>query len=61
MIKKAERVSKKEYDSWRETDYLLGTKANREALAKAKKSFASNDPHNQTLTPEEFEKLSNDD
>lgn len=54
-------ISQKEYDSWQETAYLLGTDANRKALEVAKKSFESNDPRNKLLTPEEFEKLTNDD
>lgn len=29
-------ISQKEYDSWQETSYLLGTKANRDALAETK-------------------------
>ena len=37
-------ISQKEYDSWQETFYLLGTEANRMELMKAKKSFKSNNP-----------------
>lgn len=51
-------ISQKEYDSWQETFYLLGTEANRMALMKAKKSFKSNNPKNKLFTPEEFEKSS---
>lgn len=54
-------ISQKEYDSWRETAYLLDSEANRTALEKAKRSFASNDVHNKVLTPEEFEKLAGTD
>ena len=50
--------SQKEYDSWQETSYLLGTEANRMVLMKAKKSFKSNNPKNKLFTPEEFEKSS---
>ena len=51
-------ISQKEYDSWQETFYLLGTEANRMVLMKAKKSFKSNNPKNKLFTPEEFEKSS---
>lgn len=51
-------ISQKEYDSWQEKFYLLGTKANRMALMKAKKSFKSNNPKNKLFTPKEFEKSS---
>lgn len=54
-------ISQEEYDSWQETSYLLGTQANREALAEAEKAFETNDPRNKLLTPEEFERLSEDD
>ncbi|AHA97848.1 MULTISPECIES: type II toxin-antitoxin system Phd/YefM family antitoxin [Lactobacillus] len=54
-------ISQKEYDSWQETSYLLGTEANRNALMKAKKSFESNTSKNKLLTPEEFEELSKND
>ena len=54
-------VSQKEYDSWQETSYLLGTKANRDALAEAKESFENKDTRNKILTPEEFEALTKDD
>ena len=52
-------ISQKEYDSWQETSYLLGTKANRDALAK--ESFENKDTRNKILTPEEFEALTKDD
>ncbi|WP_239499877.1 MULTISPECIES: type II toxin-antitoxin system Phd/YefM family antitoxin [Bacilli] len=51
-------ISQKEYDSWQETAYLLGTEANRTALMEAKRSFEKNDPNNKLLTPEDIEKLS---
>lgn len=54
-------VSQEEYDSWQETAYLLGTQANRKALAEAEKAFETNDPRNKVLTPEEFERLSEND
>ena len=54
-------MEKKEYDSWQETSYLLGTKANRDALAEAKQSFENQDQRNKVLTPEEFEALTKDD
>ncbi len=54
-------ISQKEYDSWQETSYLLGTEANRTALMEAKKSFEKNDPNNKLLTPEDFEELSRND
>ena len=54
-------ISQKEYDSWQETSYLLGTKANRDALAEAKESFENKDTRNKILTPEEFEALTKDD
>lgn len=54
-------ISQKEYDSWQETSYLLGTKANRDALAEAKQSFENQDQRNKVLTPEEFEALTKDD
>ncbi len=54
-------ISQKQYDSWQETSYLLGTEGNRDALMKAKKSFENNDSKNKLLTPAEFEKLSRDD
>lgn len=53
-------ISQKQYDSWQETSYLLGTDGNRNALMKAKKSFKNNDSKNKLLTPAEFEKLSRD-
>lgn len=54
-------ISQKEYDSWQETSYLLGAKANRDALAEAKESFENKDTRNKILTPEEFEALTKDD
>ena len=54
-------ISQKEYDSWQETSYLLGTKANRDALAEATQSFENQDQRNKVLTPEEFEALTQND
>ena len=54
-------ISQKEYDSWQETSYLLGTKANRDALGEAKEAFENKHTRNKILTPEEFEALTKDD
>ena len=53
-------ISEKEYNSWQETNYLLGNEANREALAKSIAQLSSKDQQ-KLLTPEEFEELSADD
>lgn len=51
-------ISEKEYNSWQEADYLLKTKANREALAHSISQLG--DPSkNHFLTPEEFERIAN--
>lgn len=52
-------ISEKEYNSWQETNYLLQTKANSEALAHSISQL--DDPSkNHFLTPEEFERMAND-
>ncbi|MEO5289134.1 type II toxin-antitoxin system Phd/YefM family antitoxin [Limosilactobacillus allomucosae] len=47
-------ISKKEYNSWQETNYLLKSKANRDAL---KHSIEQLGRQEHFLTPEEFESL----
>lgn len=51
-------ISEKEYNSWQETNYLLKTKANSEALAHSISQLG--DPSkNLFLTPEEFGRIAN--
>ncbi|MFR0592348.1 hypothetical protein [Lactobacillus sp. MRS-253-APC-2B] len=47
-------ISEKEYNSWQETNYLLKSKANRDAL---KHSIDQLGKQEHFLTPEEFERL----
>lgn len=49
-------ISEKEFRSWQETNYLLATKANREALQEGMHS----DHSSKRLTPEEWDKLVGD-
>lgn len=53
-------ISEKEYNSWQETNYLLGTKANRKALAHSISQLDDSSNHH-FLTPEEFARMSADD
>ncbi|WP_368087318.1 hypothetical protein [Limosilactobacillus caccae] len=53
-------ISEKEYNSWQETNYLLGTKANRKALAHSI-SQLDNATNHHFLTPAEFDRMSADD
>lgn len=46
-------LSEKEYNSWQETNYLLSTKANREALAKG----MDDKPGTKRLSPEQWAKM----
>lgn len=51
-------ISEKEYNSWQETNYLLGSKANQKALSHSINQLG--DPEkNHLLTPEEFERIAN--
>lgn len=49
-------ISKKEYNSWQETNYLLKSKANQKALAHSISQLDDSTKH-RFLTPEEFKKL----
>lgn len=49
-------LSESEYNSWQETNYLLSTEANRDALQKGMAESHSN----KILTPEEWDKLTKD-
>ena len=49
-------LSESEYNSWQETNYLLSTKANRDALQKGMTQSHSS----KSLTPEEWDKLTED-
>lgn len=53
-------ISEKEYNSWQETNYLLRTKANSEALARSISQLGDS-AKNHLLTPEEFERMANND
>lgn len=46
-------LSEKEFNSWQETNYLLSTKANRQALQKGMSASHSE----KKLTPEEWDQL----
>lgn len=48
-------ISEAEYNSWQETLHLLGTAANREAIAKSLKQLENQ--NTQTLTPEDWAKM----
>ena len=49
-------ISEKEYISWQETNYLLKSKANQEALAHSINQLDDSTKHH-FLTPEEFERM----
>ena len=49
-------LSEKEYNSWQETNYLLKSKANQEALAHSINQLDDSTKHH-FLTPEEFERM----
>lgn len=49
-------ISEKEYNSWQETNYLLKSKANQEALAHSINRLDDSTKHH-FLTPEEFERM----
>ncbi len=49
-------ISKKEYNSWQETNYLLKSKANQKALAHSISQLDDSTKHH-FLTPEEFKEL----
>ena len=49
-------ISEKEYNSWQETNYLLKSKANQEALAHSINQLDDSTNHH-FLTPEEFERM----
>ncbi|HAT55222.1 MAG TPA: prevent-host-death protein [Lactobacillus sp.] len=51
-------ISEQEYNSLRETNYLLATTANRKALQDSLTQLNRAEGH--TLTPKEWEKLQND-
>ena len=50
-------ISEKEYNSWQETNYLLSTKANREALAKGMDDKRGT----KRLSPEQWSKMVDND
>lgn len=50
-------LSEKEYNSWQETNYLLSTKANREALAKGMDDKRGT----KRLSPEQWAKMVDND
>ena len=54
-------ISQEEYNSWQETNYLLASKANQQALAESLAQLNDSGADNQFLTPEEFEKMTNND
>jgi antitoxin YefM len=47
-------ISEKEYNSWQETNYLLGNKANQDALAHSINQLGK---EQHLLTPEEFAEM----
>ena len=49
-------ISEKEYNSWQETNYLLKSKANQEALAHSINQLDDSTKHH-FLTPKEFERM----
>lgn len=49
-------ISEDEFNSWQETNYLLSTKANREALQKG----INDNKVDKTLTPKEWDKMVKD-
>lgn len=49
-------ISEKECNSWQETNYLLKSKANQEALAHSINQLDDSTKHH-FLTPEEFERM----
>lgn len=49
-------ISKKEYNSWQETNYLLKSKTNQKALAHSISQLGDSTKHH-LLTPKEFKKL----
>lgn len=49
-------ISEDEFNSWQETNYLLSTKANREALQKG----INDNKVEKTLTPKEWDKMVKD-
>lgn len=51
-------MSEKEYQSWQETRYLLGTAANRDDLLTSMAQI--NQQHVESLSKEEWDKLSNE-
>lgn len=53
-------ISESEYNSWQETNYLLNNPTNRKALTHSLSQLGNKETEH-LLTPEEFEKLSNND
>lgn len=51
-------ISEEEYRSWNETNYLLATDANKQALDESIKQLDDGD--SKLLSPEEFAELNND-
>lgn len=51
-------ISEKQYNSWRETNYLLSSEANRAALQKSIKELKAG--KSKLLTPEDFKQLNHD-
>lgn len=51
-------ISEREYNSWQETNYLLRSKTNRDALSHSINQLGK---HERLLTPEEFREQVSDD
>ncbi|WEV40462.1 type II toxin-antitoxin system Phd/YefM family antitoxin [Lactobacillus sp. ESL0681] len=53
-------ISESEYNSWQETNYLLASQKNRNALQNSINQLDKPDSKSHLLTPIEFEQLAND-
>ncbi|WEV43088.1 type II toxin-antitoxin system Phd/YefM family antitoxin [Lactobacillus sp. ESL0684] len=53
-------ISESEYNSWQETNYLLASQKNRNALQNSINQLDKPDSKSHLLTPTEFEQLAND-